>query len=205
MNLDLEKIRNLDFNNIGEWPTVVRWGFIVSVFVVLVFVGYKFDVSVQNGQLAEITHQEASLKQQVAFTSKSLHEQRESEKNLQKMKSNFVSVLKSLPADFNVATLLDAISKVGHENNLKFKLLKPRLEVKEQFYAYIPVKIIAVGDYHQIAKFVSDLANLSQPIRFTDLEIELDTTQPIKNADDQYKHLELELTAELYRNNIEVS
>lgn len=209
MSFDMDDLRNLDFNNIGEWPSVVRWGFIVFAFAVVLFIGYKFDTSVQNEKLATITHQEVSLKQQVAFTLESLQDLHDSEKNLQKMRSDFVSVLKSLPATFNVPTLLDAISKVGQENGLKFKLLKPKLEVKEQFYAYIPVKIVAIGDYHQIAKFVSDLANLSQPIRFTELEIEIDNTQTLKSTEHskvaRHENLELELTAELYRNNIEVT
>ena len=41
-------------------------------------------------------------------------------------------------------------------NSLKFRLLKPKQEQRHEFYAVIPIRIVAMGTYHQLATFVTN-------------------------------------------------
>lgn len=204
MAFDIKQFANLDFDNIGEWPVAVRWFFVCLTFAVVLFIGYKLDISSQLTTLSTARQQEPSLKSQYQITAGQLTLVKSNDIQLEEMKKRFNDLLDDLPRNFNIPALLDGVSRVGKNNGLRFKLLKPSKEQKFEFYAVVPITIIAVGDYHQLAKFVSDVAHLEQPLRFTNLRIlpvNADKKHDNKNyiESDKRRALELDLTAEVYR------
>ena len=68
--------------------------------------------------------------------------------------------VKALPETEEIPLLLTTISKAGQEENLEFLLFEPQKEIMQDFYSEIPVKIEVVGEYHDIARFFSKVANL---------------------------------------------
>jgi len=211
MNVNLSDLKKLDFENIGQWPNTIRWAIIVFVCAIVFFIGYTIDSVAQFERLDNSIAQEQNLKLQVGVTVKLLMAEKTDQIQVKQMKKIFGQVLKTLPKEFNIPHLLEAISQVGRDNDLKIKLLKPDNEKTFEFYSVIPLEVKISGDYHQLAKFVSDLANLEQPIRFTDMVI---APEKIKKKSkgarnngsidfNSHGKLQLQLIAEVYRNNSE--
>lgn len=78
---------------------------------------------------------------------------------------------KALPETEEIPVLLTSISKAGQEENLQFLLFEPQKEVVYDYYAEIPVKIEIMGDYHDVARFFSKLANFPRIVVIRNLTI----------------------------------
>ena len=71
-------------------------------------------------------------------------------------------------------------------------LFKPDGEIHKGFYAELPIKIRLTGSYHELARFVSDVAALPRIVTLHDIEIS--TSDELSGSD-----LSMELTAKTYR------
>ncbi len=60
----IDDFRNLDRNNIGGWPKSVKLIFTVLVFVLILFFGWCFKISDQQGQLGSLRQKEDQLRQE---------------------------------------------------------------------------------------------------------------------------------------------
>jgi type IV pilus assembly protein PilO len=64
--------------------------------------------------------------------------------------------------------------------------------VNRDFYAELPIRLRYRGNYHELARFVSDVAALSRIVTLHDMRI----TTPGNEGDED---LQLEVTAKTYR------
>ena len=70
--------------------------------------------------------------------------------------------LTQVPTDFEIPNLIEDISKLGIANGLKFELIQPETEIKDGLLTVLPIKIVVTGQYHQLAKFITQIAMLQQ-------------------------------------------
>ena len=69
---------------------------------------------------------------------------------------------RQLPGKADIDALLAEISQMGAIRGLQFELFKPgQLKIGEH-YAELPIEIRLSGSYHALARFVSDVANMSR-------------------------------------------
>ena len=73
---------------------------------------------------------------------------------------------------------------------MEFELFQPLGEVRQDFYAELPIRIRVVGGYHEFGEFVSGLAALPRIVTIHDVKI--------KQREGMLK-LVLEATAKTYR------
>ena len=60
---------------------------------------------------------------------------------------------------------------VGVGSNVKFQDIKVEPEVSQEFFIEQPIRIAALGDYHQFGSFISGLAKLPRIITMHDFEV----------------------------------
>lgn len=75
-------------------------------------------------------------------------------------KKRYEDLIKLLPPESSVGNLLAEITKLGTENGLRFIYFRPTAGEVFGYYAAIPIDISVVGQFHQIATFLSGIANL---------------------------------------------
>jgi type IV pilus assembly protein PilO len=167
----LQDLNNLDFNNLGDWPTPVKL-FIVLLVAILVGVGwYYLDTQDQYAALERVRREEQNLradfeeKQQKAVNYEKYKEQ------LAEMKQTFGAMLRQLPNKKEVADLLIDVSQTGLAAGLEFQLFQPQNETPKDFYAELPIKIRVVGDYHEFGEFISGIAALPRIVTMHDIDI----------------------------------
>jgi type IV pilus assembly protein PilO len=160
MNL-IEELKVLDVNDVGRWPLVFRVAVIVIVFVVVLGSGiYLFVVKDQLPQLKREQQTEQDLR--VTFENK----QRKAanydayKAQLAQMEQSFGTMLRQLPGETEIPSLIVDISQTGLGAGLQEKLFQPQAEIPKDFYAEKPIKIVLSGGYHEIANFVSGVAVL---------------------------------------------
>jgi type IV pilus assembly protein PilO len=193
MNL-LDELRSLDPRDPGRWPIAFRAGAVGLAFLVLALaLSYYFVWTDQRPELQRRQAEELTLRQE-------FHDKHAKAVNLEVYKGqlkdierSFGALLRQLPSKTEVPNLLVDISQTGLAAALQEKLFQPGQEIKQDFYAELPIKIRLTGTYHEFGEFVSGIAALPRIVTLHDIEI----TPVDKNSSGG--QLQLDLTAKTYR------
>lgn len=193
-NLDLN---DLDFENVGSWPVVVKIIAGILVFVLVIVLGYNLYLKDMQAQLDSAIAQEAQLKQDFeskAFQAANLNAYKE---QMVEMEESFGALLRQLPSDTEVPGLLEDITRTGLGAGLEFEEIKLQPEVAQQFYIELPIQISVIGSYHDLSTFVSGVAALPRIVTLHDFDI----TPVAAGADSGGSTLRMSILAKTYRYN----
>ncbi|MGS0675644.1 type 4a pilus biogenesis protein PilO [Shewanella sp. 0m-4] len=171
MNLDLSQFNDIDFENIGAWPQLVKIVFAALLAVCVFIGGYFLFVSDALDTLNAEQVKEQQLKTdfkskyQLAANLKLYREQ------LAIMEIQFAELLKMLPSKNEMPGLLDDITFVATDSGLNIKSLDWESEITRDFYIEFPIKIMVGGDYHELGHLVSGVAKLPRIVSLHDFVI----------------------------------
>ena len=189
----IEELKNLDVNDVGRWPLLFRGAVIAIVFVAVLFAGVYFTIiKDKRPQLQRAAADEQTLR--VTFENK----QRKAanydayKSQLAQIEQSFGTMLRQLPGETEIPSLIVDVSQTGLASGLQEKLFQPQPEIPRDFYAEKPIKIRLSGGYHEIANFVSGVAALPRIVTLHNINI----TPEDQNSFDK---LSLEVTAQTYR------
>jgi type IV pilus assembly protein PilO len=79
--------------------------------------------------------------------------------------------LQELPNEANIGELISSLSEVGNKSGLTIDSIEPRPEVRQGFYASIPVGMAVTGNYHQIGVFLDSVSKLARIVNVGRLSI----------------------------------
>ena len=181
-----------------SWPLAVKLFIYVVVFLVVLILGYMFDISALRETYASGEQAQETLIQdfeQKVFKANNLDVYK---KQLSDMEVSFGSLLKQLPKDTEVPELLEDVTHTGLGSGLEFDGINLGSEVSKEFYAELPITIKVHGDYHAFGAFVSGVSALPRIVTLHDLKI-----VPLQNkfADNGAPVLSMEIQAKTYRYN----
>jgi type IV pilus assembly protein PilO len=192
MNL-LDELRALDVNDVGRWPFVFRAAVIGLVFALVLGFGiYFFIIEDKLPQLDRERQTEKDLRTTFENKQKKAANYDAYKAQLAQMEQSFGTMLRQLPGETEIPSLIVDISQAGLAAGLQEKLFQPQPEIPKDFYAEKPIKIILSGGYHEIANFVSGVAALPRIVTLHNIIITPEDAE-------RYDRLTLETTAKTYR------
>jgi type IV pilus assembly protein PilO len=192
MNL-VEELKNLDVNDVGRWPFAFRAAVIAIVFVAVIGLGiYWFVIGDKGPALERAQSEEQTLRQVFDNKQRKAANYDAYKSQLAQMEQSFGTMLRQLPGETEIPSLIVDISQTGLAAGLKEKLFQPQSEIPRDFYAEKPIKISLSGGYHEIANFVSGVAALPRIVTLHDIVI-------TPNKREKFDDLTMEVTAKTYR------
>ncbi|WP_297528321.1 type 4a pilus biogenesis protein PilO [Thiohalobacter sp.] len=194
MNLSEIDLNDLDFSNVHAWPLAARVVLVALIAVVVLFLGYWFDIKDQLLTLEQAERKETELKSEFERKAAKAANLAAYEQQLEEMKQSFGTMLRQLPNKTEVADLLVDVSQTGLASGLEFELFKPQAEIPKEFYAELPISIKVKGRFHEFGAFVSGVAALPRIVTVHDIAIQRASDKEETNND-----LVMELTAKTYR------
>jgi type IV pilus assembly protein PilO len=189
--MEMPSLNELDINEPGEWPQLIKIIATVVLCLALLAAGYYIVIKDKQVELAGLEQKEQTLKtefetkQAKAFNLDAYREQ------MKEMRVVFTSMLQQLPRKSEVADLLIDISRTGLVNGLQFELFKPESERPVDFYAELPISMKVTGKYHQFGEFVSAVAALPRIVTLHNL-----TMSPVSESSGK---MTMDITAKTYR------
>ncbi len=150
----------LEYQNIGIWPVLFKALLCAAAFILIVVLGYFFHVKDLYLSLESVAKKEITLRktyQEKAFEAANLEAYRQ---QMVEVEESFGMLLAQLPGDTEVPGLLEDITEIGYGSSLEIKTISLQPEKSEEFYAELPIKIVAEGGYHDVGTFVSGVAGL---------------------------------------------
>jgi len=193
----LEQLRTLDAKDVGRWPLLFRVLAISIIFLVVAVGGtYYFVWRSKIPQLESVKQQEQDLratfesKQKLAANFEAYRAQ------LEEVERTFGAMLRQLPGETEVPSLLVDISQTGLAAGLEERLFQPMNETAQEAYAALPIKIELVGSYHELGNFVSGVAALPRIVTLHDVSL-----KPLpKGREEGFAgNLVMDVTARTYR------
>ena len=192
MNI-VEELQSLDIEDVGRWPALFRFAVIALVFVGFLAMGIWFTIiKDKRPELERAQEDEVQLK--LTFENKQ-HKAANYDKykaQLAQMEQSFGTMLRQLPGETEIPSLIVDISQTGLAAGLQEKLFVPRAEIPRDFYAEKPINIRLSGGYHEIGNFVSGIAALPRIVTLHNITITPETAGT-------YDVLSMEVTAQTYR------
>ena len=158
--MNLSDINNIDINNIGTAPLIVKIIVVVVLAAGIIGLGYYFDTKVQLAEYEKTQAQEEELKRTFEIKVAKAANLEEYKEQLEEMRRTFGTLLRQLPSKTEIPALIVDISQTALSSGLEVKLFKPGNEVAKEFYAEKPIQLTLQGNYHQFGAFASEVAAL---------------------------------------------
>jgi type IV pilus assembly protein PilO len=188
-----EDLRSLDMNDVGRWPFLFR-ALTVGIIFAAVTAGavYYFVIKQKMPVLEAAQAQEQQLRGAFELKQRKAANFDAYKAQLAEIEESFGAMLRQLPGKTEVPSLLVDISQTGLAAGLEEELFRPQGELVREFYAELPITIRLSGTYHELARFVSDVAALPRIVTIHDVSLK-------KQKDGAGGDLVMDLTAKTYR------
>jgi len=192
----LEQLRTLDMRDVGRWPLLFRGVAVALIFLVVAVGGtYYFVWKNKIPQLEQVQRQETDLRatfesrQQLAANLEAYQAQ------LAEVEQTFGAMLRQLPGETEVPSLLVDISQTGLAAGLEERLFQPMNEVSREAYSELPIKMQVVGTYHELGNFVSGVVALPRIVTLHDIRLKPENARDAQGGG----RLVMDVTAKTYR------
>ncbi len=166
-----QQFEGLQGRHPGVWPLLPRALLLFGIIVLLVTAGYFAYWSALFETLSQGEATEEQLKGE--YRTKVAEAVNLPELRKQKVQvEQYVGVLeKQLPSRAEMDALLRDINNSGVGRGAQLMLFKPGDVQVKQHYVELPIQVKVVGNYHDLASFSSDLANLPRIVTLNNIAI----------------------------------
>ena len=162
---------NWDFNAAGTWPLPVKAAMMLFVCAAVVGGGIYFHTFDQLKSLESADQKEQTLKQEFEAKQKKAVNFQDYNDQLTQIEASLDEMIRQMPTEEELASLLVDISQTGLASGLEFKLFKPQTPILKDFYSELPINIQVTGKYEELGLFVSGLASLPRIVTIHDVNI----------------------------------
>ena len=171
-------LRELDFNNIGQWPQNAKIGLCAFIALVILLLAWLLFVRDKRTELEGLQGQETELRTEFETKQGRAANLEPLKQQLAQMEQQLQQMLRQLPSKTEMPDLIVDISQTALATGIQNELFQPGAQTAKEFYAEKPIALRMVGTYHQFGAFVSGVASLPRVVIMTMHDISL---QP-KNA-----------------------
>lgn len=167
----LEDLKNINPKDPGSWPLLVKCSAFVAIFVAVLLLGAIFDWSDRWEALSNAKQIETTLKTDFKTKKAIAINLDVINKKLTEARQSFDALLKQLPSKSEMDALLTDINQAGLGRGLQFELFRPGAEIITGVFAEQAITIKVTGNYDDIGKFASDIAQLPRIVSLSEISI----------------------------------
>lgn len=168
-----DDLRNLDRNNVGNWPKSIKAFFAILIIAAILFLGWWFKISEQQEELKQAEKKEEGLKDDFTKKWAQVVNLPELERQLKEMTDKLQEAINQLPGKTEMPKLIMEISQAALGSGISNDLFQPGPEVMKGFYAEKPIQLRMVGSYHEFGTFISKVASLPRVVILTMHDVSL--------------------------------
>jgi type IV pilus assembly protein PilO len=164
-------MKNIDLKNIYTAPLKIRLVACAIVFLLVMLLGYQWDIASLRSKISINVEQEANAKQELRSVMEELNRLTHYTASFPELKITYNDWQNKIIQQTDLPELLNEMLKIAATNNLYVNLFNPGDNKKADLFYKLPIKMVVVGSYHQVADYISQLANLTWIVVVSNLEI----------------------------------
>jgi len=166
---------------------------IAGLFLYVLIIPMQDELKVAKGELSKL-EQELNNSKAIARELPKFKEQ------VGRLNEELKNALTQLPNEKEIPEILKTISSLGKESGLEFTLFRPKPEAPQQFYATVPIELVALGNYHNVGIFFDRVSKLPRIINVIDFNMaRTKDTKDIKGKGDPELMLKTSCMINTYR------
>lgn len=161
----------LSMDSIMKLPTSKKIFILVAILCVITAIYFYLFFIPQRDELNFKKDELAKLMKELNESKSIARELEKFKAEVKKLNEELERALTQLPNEKEIPEILKSISSLGKESNLEFTLFRPKPEEPQQFYAKVPIELVALGNYHNIGKFFDKVSKLPRIINVVDFNM----------------------------------
>ena len=168
--VSIEKV-NPVFDKLEQLSKIQRIAICAGLLIMFIGAFVYFSYLPKLKKIDQLKNNLSKIEKELEVAKKNARQLNAYRKKMQDAEEQFKIVMRALPENEEIPTLLTGISKSGKDAGLNFLLFQPKPEVKKDFYAEIPVAMKVTGDYHGVATFFENVAELNRIVNIRNIYI----------------------------------
>lgn len=169
-----DELRLLDIQEPASWPAWFMVVMSLLISILLLFGGWHFLIQDQQRVLDLEQSRETELRRTFSSKKGMVVNLPAYQKQMSQIEDMLAVMVRQLPDSTEVPSLLVDITEGGTRRGLNFLVFDPQQEELGDFYAILPIRMEVAGSYHQLAGFISDLAQMPRIVTVGDMAITAD-------------------------------
>lgn len=187
-------LNSLNKDNYGSAPLPVRIFLVIALVAFILAMSWFLLISKKLDEIKSAEAQQVTLLEQFKERESKARHLDAYKAQVEQMEVEFVELLNQLPKDTRVSELIRGINMVGSGSSIRFQDISVEAEVEQEFFIEQPIKITAVGEYHQFGDFITGISTLPRIITMHNFEL-----RNQKPSLDVMPELQLVLNTKTYR------
>lgn len=167
----VDQFRGLRMSEPERWPAAPRLLCAAGIAAMVISAGWQFNLGGKREEFVRKRAAQASVR--LACRTKALQVAKGAALRQQKaaLERQVAQAERWLPDRAGMDALLADINRAGVALGLQFELFQPQAATVGAYLAEIPVHLRIVGGYHDLARFLAELAALSRVVAVRDLQL----------------------------------
>lgn len=158
-------------DRIAKAPPAVKYGGLAGIVLLLSALNFFFVLQPLQDQIADQENQQRGLDRQLAEKQEIAQNLNERRREMDILEQKLAEALTELPEKKEIDELLAQLNDVGKKSGLEISRVEPSAETPATFFAKIPVKMAVSGNYHEIAMFLQEIANMRRIVNVNNIRL----------------------------------
>lgn len=158
-------------DRIAKAPPLHKLGGVAGALVALTALNFFMMIQPIEDQIVSLAAQQRSLDQQLAEKQEIAQNLNDRRREMEQLEQKLAEALTQLPERRDIEELLAQLNDVGKKSGLQIAKVEPGAEVPSGFFARIPIKMSVKGNYHEIAMFLQEVANLRRIVNVNNIKL----------------------------------
>lgn len=160
---------------VNKLPTAAKAGIVLGLLILITAGTWFFLIQDAETQIEALKSQQASLDQTYAEKKEIADNLIERRREMDQLEQRLQDALTELPQEKNIDELLAALNDIGKKAGLEITRVVPQAESPEAFYARIPIVMAVKGNYHEVAVFLQEIAQMKRIVNVNNIKLSTPT------------------------------
>ncbi|EKO3496197.1 type 4a pilus biogenesis protein PilO [Vibrio fluvialis] len=166
----MANLQELELDEIAEWPLLPQLAVLLLLVLALQGAGYWLYMLPKQDALEGLKQQEQTLKSTIRIKASKVATLPKLKIQLDELAERYDFLLRQLPVQKELASMLASVNELGLENTLTFTRIDWGEKQNQEFLYRLPLNIELTGNYHSIGDFSEAIARLPRIINFDDVD-----------------------------------
>ncbi|MBY8316626.1 type 4a pilus biogenesis protein PilO [Vibrio fluvialis] len=166
----MANLQELELDEIAEWPLLPQLAVLLLLVLALQGAGYWLYMLPKQDALEGLKQQEQTLKSTIRIKASKVATLPKLKVQLDELAERYDFLLRQLPVQKELASMLASANELGLENTLTFTRIDWGEKQNQEFLYRLPLNIELTGNYHNIGDFSEAIARLPRIINFDDVD-----------------------------------
>src|SRR5580765_377960 len=158
-------------NAVNKMPLGQKVGAVAGVVILLSAANWYFFIDPMTTQITQRQGQLRTLEDELIQKQSIANNLAQFKHEKEILERRLAQALTELPNEANIDDLIRSLSAIGTKSGLTINSIDPQPEVRQSFYASIPIVMAVTGNYHEIGVFLDSLSKLARIVNVTNIKM----------------------------------